>query len=159
MRKFTVFAAVLLTAMSTSAFAQKGPSVGTWKYDRAQSDFGTQAKPKSMRLVITKDTPQMLSWHLTEVEANGKTVKESWSGAQDGGMHPLRSTEGKGEASFKHEGNDFVRQEKMADGEMVEGHITISDDGNTMTDHVTGTDKDGKQFTATMVWQKVKAAK
>jgi hypothetical protein len=159
MRKFTVFAAVLLTAMSTSAFAQNGSSVGTWKYDRAQSDFGTQAKPKSIRLVVTKDTPQMLSWHLTEVDANGKIVKESWSGPEDGSMHPLKATGSKNVSSFKREGDDFVRQEKMGDGGMEESHIAMSDGGNTMTEHVTGTDKDGKQFTATIVWNRVTGKK
>lgn len=159
MRKFTVFAAVLLTAMSTSAFAQAGSAVGSWRYDSAQSDFGTQAKPKSIRLVVTKDTPQMLSWHLTEVDANGKIIKESWSGPEDGSTHPLRSAGMKNESSFKREGDDVIRHAKMADGAMEESHISMSDGGDTMTEHVTGTDKDGKQFTATLVWQRIKAKK
>jgi hypothetical protein len=158
MRKLLAVTAVLLTAALPSAFAQNSAK-GTWRYDPAQSDFGSQPKPKSIRLVVTKDTPAMLAWHLTEVDADGKTQTRSWSGPEDGSMHPLRAAGKKNESSFKREGDDIIRQAKMADGAMEESHISMSDDGNTMTEHVTGTDKDGKQFTATLVWHRLKAAK
>ncbi|MFZ0661950.1 MAG: hypothetical protein WAM66_04600 [Acidobacteriaceae bacterium] len=155
MKKLLAFTALLLTAALPSAFAQSSSSVGTWKFDAAQSDLGSQPKPKSMMLVITKDTPQMLAWHVREIDADGKTTHESWHGPQDGSMQTLRRTGGNGQASFQNNNGEFTIHEKMANGVTAESAVTNSDGGNTMTEHVTGTDKKGQQFTETIVWHRV----
>lgn len=159
MKKAIAFTSLLLTAALTGAFAQSTSSVGSWKFDASQSDMGTQPKPKSIHLVITKDSPAMLAWHLTEVSADGKIIKESWSGPEDGTMQTLKNSAGNGQASFTRSGDDIVIEEKMSDGTTMESHVTKSDGGNTMTEHVTGTDKDGKPITNTIVWHRVTAKK
>ncbi len=158
MKKLLAVTAVLLTAALPSAFAQNSAK-GTWRCDPEHSDFGAQPKPKSIHLVITKDTPEMLTWHLTEVGADGKTSTRAWSGPEDGTMRPVKATSEKGDASFKRDGNDMVENVKTSDGMSFESHISLSDDGNTMTEHTTGTDKDGKAITETIVWHKVTAGK
>lgn len=158
MRKLLAVTAVLLTAALPSGFAQNSAK-GSWKCDTAQSDFGSQPKPKSIHLVIIKDTPEMLTWHLTEVTADGKTVTRAWSGPEDGTTHPVKATGEKGDASFKRDGNDMVENVKTSDGMSFESHISLSDDGKTMTEHTSGTAKDGKSITETIVWHKVTAAK
>ena len=159
MKKVLVFTGLLLAAALTGAFAQSTSSVGSWKFDAAQSDMGTQPKPKSIHLVITKDSPAMLTWHLTEAEADGKVIRESWSGPEDGTMQTLKNSAGNGQASFSRNGDDIVIEEKTSDGATMESRVTTSDGGNTMTEHITGTDKDGKPITNTIVWHKVTAKK
>lgn len=154
MKKLLAFTALLLSAALPSAFAQSNSNVGTWKFDAAQSDFGSQPKPKSMMLVITKDTPQMLAWHVTETDPDGKTVHESWSGPQDGSIHPVKRTGGNGQASFQANNGGYTMRQKMPNGVTAEAQITNSDGGKTMTEHVTGT-ANGQQFTETVVWHKV----
>ena len=158
MRKLLAVTAVLLTAALPSAFAQNPSSVGTWKYDASQSDFGSGTKPKSMTLVVTKDTPQMLAWRLTEVDPDGKVIHESWSGPQDGSMHPLKRTGGNGQAGFQAGGDQFTITEKMPDGSNLQSQVAKSDNGNTMTEHVTGTGPGGAAMNATIVWHKVRSA-
>lgn len=159
MKKLFAFTALLLTAALPSAFAQSSSSVGTWKMDTAQSDFGSQPKPKSATLVITKDTPQMLAWHESEVSADGKTSHESWRGPANGSMHMLRRTGGNGEMSFENSNGQYTIHEKMADGGTADSMVTKSDDGNTMTEHITGKTKDGQPITMTIVWQRTTHAK
>jgi hypothetical protein len=159
MKKALALTGLLLTAALTGAFAQSTSSVGSWRFDAAQSDMGTQPKPKSIHLFITTDSPAMLAWHLTETRADGKVIRESWSGPEDGTMQTLKNSEGNGHASFSRSGADLVIEEKMSDGATMESHVTISDGGNTMTEHVTGTDKDGKPITSTIVWHRVTAKK
>jgi hypothetical protein len=112
-----------------------------------------------MTLVITKDTPQMLAWHVTETDPNGKTTHESWSGPQDGSMHPVRRAGGNGQASFQANNGGYTMQEKMPNGISADSQISKSDGGDTMTEHVTGTDSKGQQFTETVVWRKVTRSK
>jgi hypothetical protein len=159
MRKLLVLTAVLLTAAWPGVFAQNPSSVGTWKYNASQSDFGSGTKPKSMTLVITKDTPQMLAWHLTEVDTDGKVIHESWSGPQDGSMHPLKRTGGNREAGFQASGDQFTITEKSPDGTNTQSQVTKSDNGDTMTEHVTGTGQGGAPMTATIVWHRVTGTK
>ncbi|MGH9587383.1 MAG: hypothetical protein ACRD3F_10555 [Acidobacteriaceae bacterium] len=158
MKKLFAFTALLLTAALPSAFAQSSSSVGTWKYDAAQSDFGSQPKPTSMTLYITKDTPQMLAWHLTETDSNGKTVHESWKGPQDGSMQVLKRTGGNGQASFESNNGEFTIHQKTSNGMTADSTVTKSDGGNTMTEHVTGTDN-GQQISQTIVWHRTMHAK
>lgn len=155
MKKLLAFTALLLTAALPSAFAQSSSVVGTWKFDAAQSDTGSMPKPKSMTLHITKDTPQMLAWHVTEIVPDGKVVHESWSGPQDGSMQTLKSTEGNGQASFQNDNGNRTIHWKMPNGATADSTITRSDDGNTMTEHRTGTSKDGQPITETVVWHRV----
>lgn len=159
MKKAIAFTSLLLTAALTGAFAQNTSSVGSWTFDAAQSNMGTQPKPKSIHLFITKDSPAMLAWHLTETSADGKVIRESWSGPEDGTMQTLKTSAGNGQASFSRNGDDYVIEEKMSDGATMESHVAKSDGGNTMTEHVTGTDKDGKPITNTIVWHRVAAKK
>src|SRR6185437_4110037 len=154
MKKVFAFTALLLTAALPSAFAQN-LSVGTWKMDTAQSDFGPRPKPKSATLVITKDTPQMLAWHEREMSADGKPSHESWSGPEDGSMHTLKHTGGNGEFGISGNSGNYTIHEKMADGTTSDATVTRSDDGSTMTEYITGKDKSGQPFTATIVWRKV----
>jgi len=148
------------------AFAQAAAShvssVGTWKADLKASKFGGEEVPKSLTLTIMKDTPQLLSWRVDVVDAKGQAMSYSWSGPQDGTMQSVKGPDGKeiGKESFKDEKGVLVRRgDGGKDGPSFESHVTTSADGNTMTDVVTGTSKDGKSITQTVVWRREPATK
>ena len=137
-------------------------SVGTWKADLKESKFGGEEAPKSLTLTIMKDTPELLSWRVEEVNTEGKAMSYSWSGPQDGTMQPVKGPDGKevGKESFKDEKGVMTRRgDGGKDGPSFESHVTMSADGNTMTDVVTAKSKDGKSITQTVVWRRTPAAK
>ena len=137
-------------------------SVGTWKADMKASKFGDEEPPKSLTLTITKDTPQLLAWRVDQVDAKGKAMSYSWSGPQDGTMQPVKGPDGKEveKESFKDEKGVMVRRgDGGKDGPAFESHVTMSADGNTMTDVVTAKSKDGKAMSQTVVWRRATAAK
>jgi hypothetical protein len=159
----SVVALFLLAA--PPAFAQAAAShvssVGTWKADLKQSKFGDEQAPKSLTLTIMKDTPQLLSWRVDEVDATGKAMSYSWSGPQDGTLQPVKGSDGKevGKESFKEDKGVLIRRgDGGKEGPPFESHVTTSADGNTMTDVVTAKSKDGKPMTQTVVWHRTPTA-
>ena len=161
-----VCAVLLFLVAAPPAFAQAAAphisSVGTWKADLKASKFGDEEAPKSLTLTITKDTPQLLSWRVDQVDAKGKAMSYSWSGPQDGTMQPVKGPDGKEleKESFKDEKGVMIRRgDGGKDGPPFESHVTMSTDGNTMTDVVTAKSKDGKPLTQTVVWRRAPVAK
>jgi hypothetical protein len=138
--------------------AQDKPSfVGAWKLDVSQSDFGSEPAPKSMEARTKTDTPQMLSYRLHGVDDKGKAFSYSWSGPQDGSMHPFM-VNGKpaGRQGVKREQDTLVRHgEDSTDGSSFDARTQLSADGNTITDEETDTSKDGKVTKQKAVWHRV----
>jgi hypothetical protein len=158
--------AVLLALLAApAAFAQaKAPhvsSVGTWKADLKESKFGDEGAPKSLTLTIMKDTPQLLSWRVDEVDAKGTAMSYSWSGPQDGTMQSVKGTDGKelGKQSFKDDKGVLIRRGAGdKDQPPFESHVTMSADGKTMTDVISAKSKDGKPISETVVWRRTSGA-
>jgi hypothetical protein len=82
-----VLAALALWALAGSCMAQsKHSGVGTWKLDVSQSEFGSDPAPKSVTITVLKDTTE---WRVHFVDDKGKPMSYSWSGPEDGSMHPV----------------------------------------------------------------------
>jgi hypothetical protein len=164
-RNAGAFVVALVTFVTVNAFAQtnasKASAVGTWKLDLQHSDVGSDPPPKSVTLTILKDTPQMDSWRVDVVDDKGKALSYSWSGPQDGTMHPV-TADGKeaGNESLKRDSaGALLRHGEEPDGSSFDGHATLSADGNTIIDVVTSKSKDGKVEKTTWVYRRVSAAK
>jgi hypothetical protein len=102
----------------------------------------------------------MLSWRVHQVDDKGKVEAYSWSGPQDGTMHPIMQN-GKAAAkeSIKKEGdNAVVRRVELPDGTSFDSHAMVAPDGNSFTDEMTMTSKDGKQSKQKLIYHRVKAA-
>jgi hypothetical protein len=131
---FAVFAYVLL---SVAAFPQEtgnANAVGTWKLDLQKTTAPT--KPKSMTLRITVNSPTALKYSFSQVDANGKAVHVSYSGAPDGQPHPLTGSTVYSTAAYTHPNGDTQAANAtltMKDGTTVTQEIKLSDDGKTMT--------------------------
>jgi hypothetical protein len=88
MRRSTSRGCALLFASTLTpvAFATHThlPTPSTWTLNLAESDFGGGISMKSDTFVITTDTDKWGKWTDTMVGSDGKTVRSSWSGAEDG---------------------------------------------------------------------------
>ena len=138
--------------------AQDKPSLaGNWKLDIAQSEFGSGPAPKSVAGTIFKDTPQMFSYRSHGIDDKGKPFSESWSGPEDGSMHPtLVNGKPGGQAGYTREPDGTLAQRgEDADGTTFEARISMSPDGNTSTIEGTSKSKDGKESREKQVWHRV----
>ena len=152
---FSLTAICVLFGVSTWA-QTKHSQVGTWNLDIAQSTFGSEPAPESITVVILKDTPQLLSWRVREVDEKGKVFAYSWSGPADGSMHPVMS-DGKeiGKQSAKREdGGALDRHGEEPDGTVFDARDKLSDDGNTILEEVTEKSKDGKETKTKTVYHR-----
>jgi len=165
MKMYALVAALTLASVTASAQtnASKGSSVGTWKLDVAKSSFGSDPAPKAVTLNILKDTPEANSWRVEVVDEKGQSMSYSWSGPQDGSLHPVKDSKGKtiAEESLKHDKDGALLRHGVDsnDGSSFDSHAVLSADGNTITDVVTSKAKDGKTSKATMIYHRAAAAK
>ena len=156
-RTFLASAASVLLLAAAASGQEKHSVVGTWKVDVAKSDFGSDEKPKSITVVILKDTPEMLSWRVRGMDKQGRVFAYSWKGPEDGTMHPVMQN-GKelGKQSAKREDDgSLLRHGEYGDGTKFDAHSKLSVDGNTITEEATEKYKDGKETKGTTVYHRV----
>jgi hypothetical protein len=162
MRRALLTAAGIGMLLAISAWGQQKPSaVGTWKVDIAKSDFGSDPKPKSITVVILKDTPEMLSWRVRGMDKQGRVFAYSWKGPEDGTMHPVMQN-GKelGKQSAKKEDDgSLLRHGEFSDGTSFDARSKLSEDGNTMMEDATEKYKDGKETKGKTVYHRVVGVK
>ena len=165
--KMCALAVAAMTLTPFTAFAQtnatKASAVGTWKLDVAKSSFGSEPAPKAVTLTILQDTPELCSWRVDVVDGKGQSMSFSWSGPQDGSMQPVKDAKSQiiAQESLKRDKDGALLRHgaDTNDGSSFDGRATLSADGNTITDVVTSTTKDGKSSKVTSVYQRVASAK
>ena len=139
--------------------AQDKPSYsGTWKLDITHSDFGSEPAPKSTAGTIQKDTPQMMSFRVHGVDDKGKPFSYSWSGPEDGSMHPMMMNgkpAGQQGVTKESDGTLVRHGEDSTDGSTFDARGSLSPDGKTFTDQITEKSKDGKESIQKQVWHRV----
>jgi hypothetical protein len=149
-----------ILAVSIGLAQDKPSAAGTWKLDIAQSDFGSDPAPKSVLGTISADTPQMMSYHVHNVDDKGNRSTFSWSGPEDGSIHPMMMN-GKpvGQQSVKKESDGTIVRhgEDSTDGSTFDARGSLSPDGKTFTDEITEKSKDGKESIQKQVWLRVSA--
>jgi hypothetical protein len=151
-----VLACMPLIAASASA-KQKHSAVGTWKMEISKSDLGSDPKPKSVTIMVFKDSPELVSWRVRVVDDKGKPSSYSWKGPADGSMHPVMQN-GKeiGKQSAKKDDQGaLLRHGEDPDGSSFDARSMLSDDGNAMTDEITSKAKDGKESKQKYVYHRV----
>jgi len=143
---------------STSLAQDKPSLVGTWKLDTAQSNFGSEPAFKSATLIVLKETPQIFSWRVRDVDEKGKPHSVSWSGPEDGSMHPVMAggkPSGSQQSAKREQDGTRFRHGEDADGSVFDSHDSLSPDGNTLTSEITSKSKDGKENTIKLVSHRV----
>jgi hypothetical protein len=159
MRRNILSATAICVLFGVGTWAQtKNSQVGTWNLDIGQSTFGSEPVPKSITVWILKDTPQLLSWRVREVHGDGKAFAYSWSGPEDGAMHPvMHNGKGIGKQSATREDDGALdRHGEDPDGTVFDARDKLSDDGNTILEEVTEKSKDGKETKTKTMWQRTR---
>jgi hypothetical protein len=148
-----------LLSFSVVLAQDKHSFVGAWKLDVTQSQFAAgDTPPKSVSGRISAETPKMFSYHAHGVDDKGKTFSESWSGPEDGSMHPVMENgkpSGQQSVVKEQDGTLVWQGEGFPDGSSFKGHMYLSPDGNTATEDLTIKSKDGKESKAKQVWHRV----
>jgi hypothetical protein len=149
-----------ILAVSIGLAQDKPSMVGTWKLDIAQSDFGSDPAPKSMVGTITKETPQTFAFHAHGIDDKGKPFAYSWSGPEDGSMHPIMFA-GKpiGQANAQKQPDGSIKRSGKEPDGAFESHVVLSPDGNTFTEEMTEKSPDGKVVHQKVVFHRAGAAK
>ena len=126
MKNIAILWAILAVSVG---LAQDKPSLaGSWKLDIAQSEFSGPA-PKSVAGTILKDTPQMFSYRSHGIDDKGKPFSQSWSGPEDGSMHPLiQNGKPSGQAGYtRAQDGTLVQHSQDADGSTGEApHFDVA---------------------------------
>ena len=147
----------LLIFLTASCFAQTSNwTVGDWKLDMSASDFGPDPVPQTLMVHILKDSEKLLSWKVTGTDEKGKPIAYSWSGPEDGSMHPVMQ-DGKeiGKQSAKRNADgSLTRHGEDSDGSSFTATGKVSDDGKTITETATEKDKDGKESKLKIVYRR-----
>ena len=125
----------------------------TWKLNAGRSDFGQGPVMKSDTYMIHTDTDKWLTFDDVTVDGDGKTWKISWSGPQDGSMHPVKGMPG---ATMSSKTEDDSSRFVLPDGTTEDQFLTLSSDKKTATIKVDGKTKDGKTFHQTLVYDRAK---
>jgi hypothetical protein len=148
-------------ALGIASAQSKHSDVGTWKVDISQSTFGSEPAPKSITVVILKDTPQMLSWRVHGIDDKGKPFAYSWSGPEDGTMHPVMQNgkEIAKQSAKREDDGTLLRHGEEPDGSAFDARDKTSDDGNAITEEITEKSKDGKESTNKTVYHRAAGAK
>jgi hypothetical protein len=144
-----------MAALTPCAFAAHthAPTPSTWELNVAASNFGGGPALKSDKMIILTDNDKWLKWTDVTVGDDGKTLKTSWSGPQDGTMKPVEGMDG-AKASFKTD--DDSSHWEMADGTMSDSTLVMTPDKKKVTITMTIKTKDGKTFNQTLVYDRAK---
>jgi hypothetical protein len=125
-----------------------GAFAGTWKFNLSKSKF--PGPPPTVDM-FTMGADGRIT--ISETNADGKS--SSWSyKPQEGQAVPV---EGRGPnvTVTVHRANDHrIEHTWNFDGRTAKSYSVLSKDGKTQTFHIAGTDKDGKPFEETVVYEK-----
>jgi hypothetical protein len=145
-----------ILAVSVGLAQDKPSMVGNWKLDIAQSDFGSDPPPKSWAGTILRETPQTFSFRVHGIDDKGQPFAFSWSGPEDGSMRPIMVA-GKpvGQASAQKEQDGTIKRSGKTPDGTFESHVTLSPDGNTITEETTEKSQDGKEIKQKSVYRRV----
>jgi hypothetical protein len=155
-RKSAFLSALIFGAvLSVSAQMQSEihlPSNSTWKLNVSETDFGGAPALKSDEFTNITDTKAKVKFTETTVGADGKTMKYSFSAAEDGKMHPVTGINGQTMA-FSPDGQLRVA---FPDGSTQELKESMTPDGRKVMYDGTMKTKDGTVFKQHWVYDRVK---
>ena len=138
-RMLMVSGCLLFTATALAQGTSNVSAVGAWKLNLEKSTRPT--KPKSQIVKITEDSPTVLKYIVTGVDATGKPIHETYAGAPDGQPHPFVGSATVTAAAYTRTGNTVHATFTLKNGGTTTQDITIADDGSTITIQVTSGDK------------------
>lgn len=122
-----------LLAQGTSQASSQAVGEGLFILSFSESNLGNAPKPQSEVINMIANTPSTLAFTVDIVLADGSKLHESWQGAPDGVLRPLKNARGGEQDSLRRVGDDLVADNVLDDGTKLHEEVRFSKDGNTMT--------------------------
>ena len=144
---------LMAIALSAPAYAQKDPSIGTWKLNLEKSKYSPGPPPKNTTVTIKPDGDR-IHVTVTGVSANGLATSSEYSYRLDGRDYPVTGSGDYDTVAATESGKTVEGTRKKA-GRVVQTYTrVISQDGKTMTVTTTGTNAQGQKFNNVAVYEK-----
>jgi hypothetical protein len=142
----------LLNAQPTSA--QANPRLGTWKLNVAKSKYEGISAAKSETRTYSRAADGATALTADAILADGTTQATNYTAKYDGKPYPYRGANGD-TISVKVVDPFTTDSTVTGGGKVVQtAHSQVSADGKTLTLTTKGTDKVGKAFSSTRVYDK-----
>ena len=146
-------AAVAVSFIATAGCFAANPHIGTWKLNEAKSKLAP-GMGKNTAVTYTEQGDK-IKVTVDGVDKDGKSTHSVWVGKFDGKAYPAKGNLSWNSAAYKTVNDRTNDITTMKDGKVLwTGRITVSPDGKSRTVAVSGTDAQGKKFTAKVVYDK-----
>jgi hypothetical protein len=146
-----VLLASTLTPLAFAAHTHMAPH-STWTLNLGESDFAGGPPMKSDTFVVIADNDKWAKWTDTMVDGDGKTLKSSWSGPEDGSLHPFTGMPG----SFSTDAATDVSVMTLPNGTIQTCSFSLNSDKKKYSEKCVAKSKDGKQVNQTLVYDRTK---
>ncbi len=131
LRGIQVVAALCAALATSSAWADGSPFVGRWHLNRAQSTLPTGGPvPNDLASEISRADASQITWSVTVLTTDGRTLVETFNAVGDGEFHSLS---GDTTASFRLTGNTLQSTFRGPTGQSDVQTCTVSTDQKQMT--------------------------
>src|SRR5436190_24203821 len=145
--------AVALSFVTAGACFAANPHVGTWKLNEAKSKMPAEMGKNTT--VVYAEQKDKIKVTVDGVDKDGKSTHSVWVGKFDGKAYPAKGNLSWNSAAYKTVNDRTNNITTMKDGKVLwTGRITVSPDGKSRPVAVSGTDAQGKKFTAKVVYDK-----
>ena len=151
-----VAALCLASSFAVAASKGKDPFAGTWQYDATKSTFTGAPALKAGTVVITP-TKDGFKVSADTTQADGKVIHTEYAATTDGndvkvsGSPMLDSL-----TMVRPDRNTIIRTDRRGGKVVFTVILTVAKDGKSYTGSGRGTTLDGKQFTSSTLWNRVK---
>jgi hypothetical protein len=130
-------------------------SIGTWKLDVQKSKYTPGPFPLKSQTMIRSASDGGVKVKTTGVQADGKPNNSSYTITYDGKDCPATGATFDTIAVKQVDANTFTFTARQASGKLhITGQTFVSKDAKVLTTTGSGTDADGKEASATLVYDK-----
>jgi len=150
--RITVLAAALSFTAAAACFAAN-PQMGTWKLNEAKSKLAPGMGKNTT--VVYAEQKNKIKITVDGVDKDGKPTHSVWVGKWDGKAYPVKGNLPYNSVAYRVANDRTNDITAMKDGKIGwTGQITVAPDGKSRTVTISGTDENGKKFTAKVVYDK-----
>jgi hypothetical protein len=144
--------AVTLGLFAASCFAADA-NMGTWKLNEAKSTIPAGASKNTT--VVYAAAGDSVKVTVDGVTGDGKPAHNEWTGKFDGKDYPVTGDPATDARAYRKVDERTMELSVKKDGKVTSsGTIVVAPDGKSRTLKMSGTGKDGKPVSTTMVYDK-----